>query len=105
MEPVIRTCSGPKPAGAPPLLIEELHRAEYHDLTLVRIDAGQSRPPHPYVAGDSFMLVLEGELDLLVDGRVFPLQSGQLALVPRGATRGFTSGSAGATFLAGHLRG
>lgn len=51
------------------------------------------------------MLVLSGLLDLHVDGQVYPLTAGQLAIIPSGAVRGFTAGPEGATFFAAHLRG
>ncbi|BDG60073.1 cupin domain-containing protein [Caldinitratiruptor microaerophilus] len=105
MEPTIYTCTERKPPGTPPVLKEELYRADAHDFNLVRADPGADRPPHPHDAGDSFMLVLEGELHLHVDGRVYPLMPGQLAVIPRGAVRGFTAGPQGATFFAAHLRG
>lgn len=104
MEPMITKCLESKPAGLMPVLKEELYRADAHDFNLVRVDAGVGKPPHPYNAGDSFMLVLSGLLNLVVDEKSYALEAGTLAIIPKGATRGFTAGSEGATFFAAHLR-
>lgn len=105
MEPTITRCLETKPAGTPPVLKEELYRADAHDFNLVRVDAGVGKPPHPYNAGDSFMLVMSGLLNLNVDGQTYALNAGDLAMIPKGATRGFTAGPEGCTFFAAHLRG
>lgn len=105
MEPIITKCLEAKPVGSLPVLKDELYRADAHDFNLVRVDAGIGKPPHPYNAGDSFMLVLSGLLNLVVDGQTYPLEAGALAVIPKGATRGFTAGPDGATFFATHLRG
>lgn len=61
------------------------------------------REPKP--AGDAFMFVVEGRLTVTVDGRAYDLGTGDLAIVPKGAARGFAAGPEGATFMAAHLRG
>lgn len=104
MEPRIFRCTDPKPAGAPPLLRDELCRGASYDVNLVRIDANLEKPAHPFEAGDSFMLVLAGLLHLVVDGQVYDLNAGDLAWIPKGAVRGFTAGPEGATMVAAHLR-
>lgn len=104
MQPVIYNCLAPAPAGAPPLYKEIIYNAEAHDVNLIRVAPGTVKPPHAYTAGDAFMLVLSGRLDLQVEGQTYPLTPGTLALVPRGAARGFTAGPEGAVFLAVHLR-
>lgn len=105
MEPRILRCLDPKPADSLPILREELYRAEAHDFNLIRVDPEVEKPPHPYTAGDSFMLVLAGRLQLMVDGQSYDLRPGDLAFIPKGAVRGFRTGPEGATFFAGHLRG
>lgn len=105
MELKIYRCGESKPAGTGPVLKEELYRAESHDFNLVRVEAGAGKPPHPYAAGDSFMLVVGGALHLLVDGETHTLSPGDVAFIPKGAARGFTAGAAGASFFAAHLRG
>lgn len=105
MQPSIYQCVGSKPEGSPPVWKEELYRAGQNDFNLVQVEPGAGKPPHPYAAGDSFMLVLAGKLDLQVDGQVYSLDPGQLAVIPKGAVRGFTAGAAGATFFAAHLPG
>ncbi len=105
MEPIITKCLEPKSAGSMPVRKEELYRADAHDFNLVQVEAGAGKPPHPYTAGDSFMLVLSGLLNLVVDGNTYPLEPGTLAVIPKGAVRGFTAGPEGATFFAAHLRG
>lgn len=104
MQPTIHRCAEPKPAGSPPVLKQELYRRDPHDFNLVRVEPGTGKPPHPYGAGDSFMLVLAGELLLHVDGEIYTLAPGDVAFIPRGAVRGFTAGAAGASFFAAHLR-
>lgn len=104
MEPRIIRCLDPKPAGSPALLREEIYRAAAHDFNLVRLDANLEKPAHPYEASDSFMMVLQGLLHLVVDGQSYDLRAGELAWIPRGAVRGFTTGPDGAVMLAAHLR-
>ncbi|MFO7273746.1 MAG: cupin domain-containing protein [Bacillota bacterium] len=104
MEPKIFRCTDPKPAGSPALLREELCRDASYDINLVRVDAGVEKPEHPFDAGDSFMLVLSGELRLVVDGQAYDLHPGDLAWIPKGAARGFTAGPGGMTMVAVHLR-
>lgn len=101
----VYTLTEAKPGGTPPVLKEELYRQAAHDFNLVRVEAGAGKPPHPYADGDSFMLVLSGQLELQVDGQSQTLNPGQLAFIPKGAVRGFTAGPAGAAFFAAHLRG
>ncbi|MFZ5817682.1 MAG: cupin domain-containing protein [Bacillota bacterium] len=95
----------PKPAGSPPILKEELYRSEAHDFNWVRLDPGFTKEGAVYPAGDAFMFLVEGSLTVTVDDRRFELEPGDLVIVPRGATRGFVAGPAGATFMAAHLRG
>lgn len=94
-----------KPAGAPAILREELYRADTHDFNLVRIDPLMGPPPHPYPAGDSFMFVVTGLINLEVDGAQYELKTGQMAIIPKGAARGFKAGPEGAVLFAAHLRG
>ncbi|HEY3366777.1 MAG TPA: cupin domain-containing protein [Symbiobacteriaceae bacterium] len=105
MEPVIYQCNTGRPEGAPPVTKEELYCGTNHDFNLVRVAAGAGRPPHPHNAGDSFMLVLTGTLHLSVDGKVYDLPPGALAIIPKGAVRGFTAGDQDVTFFAAHLQG
>jgi quercetin dioxygenase-like cupin family protein len=91
--------------GAIPLNRETLYQGDSHDFNCVQAKPGFRMEPHPYTAGDAFMLVLAGAMDLIVDGQTFTLQPGQLAVIPKGATRGFTAGPEGFTMLAAHLRG
>lgn len=105
MKPEIITLNAPKPAGSMPVFKEELYRGAHQDFNLVRVDAGITKPAHPYEAGDSFMLILAGSMNLLVDGETYALSAGQMAVIPKGATRGFTAGPEGLTFFAAHLQG
>ncbi len=104
MEPTIHRLTEAKPTGSPPVLKEELYRAGHHDFNVVRVEPGVGKPPHPHDAGDSFMLVLSGLLNLQVDGKMYPLNPGELAVIPKGAVRGFNAGPDGATFFAAHLK-
>lgn len=104
MEPKIHTLSQTKAAGTPPLSVECIYAKIPHDFNFIQADPGEYKAPHPYGAGDSFMLVLSGSMDLNVDGETYPLKAGQLALIPKGAHRGFTAGPAGMTMFAAHLR-
>lgn len=94
----------PASQGNGPVRKEELYRADAHDFNVVQVQPGMGKPPHPYDAGDSFMLITAGLLNLVVDGETLPLGPGQLALIPQGVVRGFTAGPEGATFFAAHLR-
>ncbi|MFZ5826071.1 MAG: cupin domain-containing protein [Bacillota bacterium] len=105
MEPKVIRFRAPKPAGAPALLKEELYRSEAHDFNWVRLDPGFVKEPAVYPAGDAFMFVVEGHLRVTVDGQVHNLERGDLVIVPKGATRGFSAGPEGAVFMAAHLRG
>ncbi len=49
------------------------------------------------------MLILSGELKLQVDGEEYVLRPVRLAVIPRGAARGFEAGPQGAMFAASHL--
>lgn len=104
MQPTIYRCAEPKRDGTPPVLKQELYRADHHDFNLVQVEPGMGKSPHPYSAGGSFMLVLSGELLLDVDGEQYSLKPSDVAFIPKGAVRGFTAGTAGATFFAAHLR-
>jgi mannose-6-phosphate isomerase-like protein (cupin superfamily) len=104
MEPKIHTLGGPAAAGSQPLSVECLYARIPHDFNYIQAEPGHYKAPHPYGAGDSFMLVLSGAMDLIVDGETFPLMAGQLAVIPKGAHRGFTAGPEGMTMFAAHLR-
>lgn len=105
MEPKILRLTEPKGAGAPPLLRNELYRADAHDFNLIQVDANVTKDPHPYDHGDSFMIIVAGSMKLQVDGTFYPLSAGQMAIIPKGAMRGFVAGPEGLTFFAAHLRG
>lgn len=105
MEPVIHRLTKTGSAGDAPFAKEELYRGPNHDFNLVRVGPGAGKPPHPHNPGDSFMLVLSGLLHLTVDGTAYDLAPGDLAIIPKGAVRGFTAGAEGATFFAAHLQG
>jgi len=100
----IHTLSPVKAAGTEPLVRECLYAAIPHDFNYIQADPGLHKEPHPYGAGDSFMLILAGSIDLIVDGKTYPLTAGQMAVIPSGAMRGFTAGPEGMTMFAGHLR-
>lgn len=104
MEPKIHTLSMTKAPGTQPLSVECLYARIPHDFNYIQADPGHYKAPHPYGAGDSFMLVLAGSMELIVDGQMFPLKAGQLAVIPKGAHRGFTAGPEGMTMFAAHLR-
>lgn len=104
MEPRIISFGGPKPEGTQPLHREMLYQAPNHDFNLVQAEPGLTKPAHPYTAGEAFMLVMAGSMTLLVDGMAYELKAGQMAMVPKGAVRGFTAGPEGLTMLAAHLR-
>lgn len=104
MKPMIHRCREPKPAGSPPVFKQELYGRDHHDFNLVRVEPGMGRAPHPYHEGDSFMLLLFGDLLLHVDGELYTLAPGDVAFIPKGAVRGFTAGGDGASFFAAHLR-
>lgn len=105
MQPQIHRLTAAKPAGTPPLFRQELLRHEQYDLNVVQVAPGAGKEPHPDPSGDAVMLILEGGMTLEVDGASYPLAPGDIAIIPRGATRSFTAGSAGATFFAAHLCG
>ncbi|HYF94585.1 MAG TPA: cupin domain-containing protein [Symbiobacteriaceae bacterium] len=100
----IHTLSTVKAAGTEPLVRECLYAAIPHDFNYVQADPGLYKEPHAYGAGDSFMLVLAGSLELIVDGETYSLKAGQMAVIPCGAVRGFTAGPEGMTMMAAHLR-
>ncbi|HYG58212.1 MAG TPA: cupin domain-containing protein [Symbiobacteriaceae bacterium] len=105
MEPKIISVRQPKPEGSGPLYRDMLYQAAAHDFNLIQAVPGFCKEPHPYPAGDAFMLVLQGSMELTVDGVAYPLAAGQLAIVPKGAVRGFTAGPEGFTMFAAHLKG
>lgn len=104
MEPRIVRLDTEKPAGAP-LMRELLYQGEGYDFNWIQVEPGLYKEPHPYAAGDSFMLVVKGAMTLLVDGGSYELGAGQLAIIPKGAVRGFTAGPDGFTMFAAHLKG
>ena len=104
MEPKIFTLNQPKAEGSAPLFREQLYTAPAHDFNFVQAEPGLFKEPHPYGAGDTFMLVLKGSMELLVDGSAYRLSEGQVAFIPKGAVRGFTAGPEGFTMFAAHLR-
>lgn len=83
---------------------ELLYQGGHHDFNLIEAKPGFHKMPHPFEAGDSFMLVLKGSMDLIVDDKTYPLAAGQVAFIPKGATRGFTAGPEGFTMFAAHLK-
>lgn len=86
-----------------PVQRTEMYRNQVLDLNLVRVNPGFRKPAHPFTEGDSLMLILSGELKLQVDGEEYVLRPMQLAVIPRGAARGFEAGPQGAMFAASHL--
>jgi glyoxylate utilization-related uncharacterized protein len=103
MVPKITHCKEAKPAGTMPVHREILFQADAHDFNWIRVDANVAKPPHPYDSGDSFMMIVAGNIDLNVDGQTYPMQAGDVAHIPQGAVRGFTTGPEGATIFAAHL--
>jgi len=104
MEPKIQTLPLAKTAGTEPLVLQCLYAAIAHDFNYIQADPGLHKNPHPYGAGDSFMLVLAGSMELFVDGTSYAVSAGQFVVLPKGAVRGFTAGPEGLTMFAGHLR-
>ena len=104
MKPTIHTLSMTKAPGTQPLSVECLYGRIPHDFNYIQADPGLVKTPHPYGAGDSFMLILAGSMELNVDGEIYPLKAGQMAILPKGSMRGFTAGPEGLTMLAAHLR-
>jgi len=105
MEPRILRLDGPKQAGSAPLVRELVHQGDAYDFNWIQVEPGLHKEPHPYTAGDSFMLVVQGAMMLLVDGQSYDLSAGQLAVIPKGAVRGFTAGPEGFAMFAAHLKG
>jgi quercetin dioxygenase-like cupin family protein len=103
-EPNIVTLIQPPVEGALPFSKDVLYGNDNHDFNLVKVAPGFFIDPHPYTAGGAFMLVLEGGMELKVDGQSYNLSAGQMAIIPKGAARGFKAGPAGMTMLAAHLR-
>jgi quercetin dioxygenase-like cupin family protein len=103
MEPRILSLSGPM-EGPLPLSRDTLYQGSAHDFNLVKTAPGFFKDPHPYTAGDAWMLVLEGSMELLVDGASYDLTAGQMAIIPKGAVRGFRAGPKGFSMLAAHLK-
>lgn len=93
------------PGEETPLQRWQALRTDGHDVNIVHVQPGVGKDAHPYEAGESFMLVLRGRLDVTVDGLHCALHPGQMLLLERGANRGFTAGPEGAVFVAAHLRG
>jgi mannose-6-phosphate isomerase-like protein (cupin superfamily) len=83
---------------------EMLYQGNHHDFNLIKAHAGFHKMPHPFHAGDSFMLVLKGSMELIVDDATYTLSEGQVAFIPKGASRGFTAGPDGFTMFAAHLK-
>ncbi|HWI62297.1 MAG TPA: cupin domain-containing protein [Symbiobacteriaceae bacterium] len=90
--------------GSEPFRVECLYGRIPHDFNHVQTAPGFHKEPHAYGAGDAIMLILTGSMELVVDGEPIPLKAGQMAVIPKGATRGFTSGPEGMTMIAMHLR-
>lgn len=91
--------------GPLPFDRELIYQGDSHDFNLIRANAGFHKMPHPYAAGDSFMLVLKGSMELIVEEKTYTLSAGQVAFIPKGASRGFTAGPEGFTMFAAHLKG
>lgn len=108
MKPQIFSCLAPASDPPAPPLVRRQRLAEgpAYDLNRVQVLPGGDRSePQPYDGGDSFMVVLAGELHLVVDAEWYTLAAGQVAVIPKGAARGFRAGADGATFVAGHVHG
>lgn len=103
MRPTIITWDPAAVGAEAPIQRTEMYRNQVLDLNLVRVDPGFRKPAHPFAEGDSLMLILAGELKLQVDGEEYVLRPMQLAVIPRGAARGFEAGAEGAMFAASHL--
>lgn len=52
-------------------------------------------PPHIHTTQDEFIRVLEGELDLVLDGQPHKARAGDLVRMPMGIMHGFWSNGAG----------
>jgi quercetin dioxygenase-like cupin family protein len=57
--------------------------------TLIEVVERQAPPRHIHHREDELIYVLEGELTVEIDGRVFPAPAGTAALIPRGCVHGF----------------
>lgn len=74
------------------------------DLNLIRFDGGAGVPDHVNTEVDVFGIVLEGQGLLEVDGTVYPLQSGQAFLIPKGTRRTIRSAGGPFAYVTCHRR-
>ena len=72
--------------------------------TLLVWRPGEGQPEHENDACDVAVVALAGAGTLTVDGVVYGLRAGTLAIVPRGATRSVVAGADGLRCLTVHRR-
>jgi quercetin dioxygenase-like cupin family protein len=67
----------------------------------VEVPPGSGVPPHSHAAEEEAYFVLDGELEMTVDGRTVPLQAGDFVHVPPCAAHGYrNAGTRNVRFLA-----
>ena len=72
--------------------------------TLLAWPPGAGPPEHVNDERDVLVFVVEGTVELVVDGEARELAAGDATIVRRGARRRLTAGTAGVRYLSAHVR-
>lgn len=95
-----------RPEGAPALaaagdtyrmLVDGRHTGGHFTLIEIRVLPGGGPPPHIHRREDETFYVLEGELQLWLDGRTIDAPAGTCVFAPRGIPHRFTNATTGPT--------
>jgi|HigsolmetaAR201D_1030396.scaffolds.fasta_scaffold26961_1 quercetin dioxygenase-like cupin family protein len=78
--------------------------SEQFNMNVLRFRAGEGVAEHVNEGLDVVGVVIEGSGILLVDGEEFPLEQGQLFVIPRGSRRALRSTSESFAYFSCHRR-
>ncbi|MFW6150834.1 MAG: cupin domain-containing protein [Chloroflexota bacterium] len=65
-------------------------------LSFVRQEPNSLAPAHTHQDVEQIMVVLEGSIDTIIDGKLYPMKKGDVAVLPPGVEHGAYAGPKGA---------
>jgi quercetin dioxygenase-like cupin family protein len=74
------------------------------NVNLLRLAPGDVIAEHANAEVDVLLVILGGSGELVIDGAAWPLRAGQLAVVPRGASRSLRCGDEPLVYVSCHQR-
>jgi quercetin dioxygenase-like cupin family protein len=68
-------------------------------LSFVRQEPNSHAPAHTHQDVEQILVILEGELEAIIDGKLYPMKKGDVAIFPSGVEHGAYAGPQGARVI------